>query len=358
MENKPLKFISITFLVILIPLLNFLLFLVYYFAYPDLGVWTKMWNYLSSAVFTLVTGSLIIPLLFAILEKRYKFIENIQKQREDKRKLLEEQKRQGRQETINSTIQMWQKLYDLTSEVIFFIPDEKDQGKINNLIIQLHSFTSSAEHIVNKWGHQFPNLDYKDHDVFLEYINILYQSGLSISYYIRNGVEKKERESLQDMLLMIQDLIKSIANHRIINVLKYSARILEFEEAGETGAELNKLKQLLEEDMAALKDWSTALSDLDDQYDNFLAPAEGPQIEEVRVTARKIEKWLKEDQLRNVNQSEHFAEFQIKYNAINLEERLSTAGTPYSKEYIKALADWLSLEAACIYVYNRAHNIW
>lgn len=358
MENKPLKFVNITYLVIAIPLINFILFLIYYFAYPDKGVWVKMWDYLSSAVFTLVTGSLIIPLLFAILEKRYKFIENIQKQREDKRKYLEDQKRQSRQETINSTIEMWQKLYNLTSEVIFLIPDEKDLSKINKLIIKLHSFTSSAEHIVNKWGHQFPNLDFKDHDVFLEYINILYQSGLSIAYYIRNGIDQKEIASLQDMLLMIQDLIKSIANHRIINVLKYSAKILELEESGETGGELNNLKKFLGEDMAALKDWAYALRELDVEYDNFLAPAEGPQIEKVRTTARKIEKWLKENQLRNVGQSEYFNEFRDEYNAILLEERLSTAGTPYSKEYIRALADWLSLEAACIYVYNRAHNIW
>jgi len=358
METKPLKFVNIVYLVIAIPLINFLLFLVYYFAYPELGLWTKMWNYLSSAVFTLVTGSLIIPLLFAILEKRYKFIENIQKQREDKRKQIEDQKRKNRQETINSTIKMWQELYNLTSKVIFFIPDETDQKELNDLIIRLHSFTSSAEHIVNKWGHQFPNLNYEDHDTFLEYINILYQSGLSIAYYIRNGLEMKEREVMQDMLLQIQDIVKSIANHRIVNVLKYSARILEIEESGENDPDYKKLKELFKQDMDILRDWANALNDLDEKYDNFLAPAEGDQIEAIRKTGREIEAWLKKDKNRTVGQSELFNKFRNQYNNITLEERLSTAGTPYSKEYISALADWLSLESACIYLYNRAHNIW
>lgn len=358
MENKPLKFFNITYLVIAIPMVNFLLFLVYYFAYPELGIWIKMWNYLSSAVFTLVTGSLIIPLIFAILEKRYKFIENIQRQREERRRQQEDLKRENRQKAINETIVMWQELYNLTSEVIFFIPEKGEQIKINNLIIRLNNFSSSAEHIVNKWSHRFPNIPVEDYDVFLEYINILYQSGLSIAYYIRNGLEKKERKVIQEMLMTIQDQIKDIANHRIIDVLKFSAKILEIQESGITNSELELYQKSLESEMQALKNWAKALSGLSKDYDNFLASATGKHIDDIRLIARKIESWLKEDRNRQINRSEHFSDFQQQFYNIELEERLSTNGTAYSKEYIKALADWLTLEAACTFVYNRTHNIW
>ena len=361
MQNKPQKYVSTMALALAIPAINFVLFMVYYFAYPDLGLWQKLWNYLGSAVFTLVTGSLIIPLLFAILEKRYKFIENIQKQREDRRKQTEDRKRETRQEVINETIRMWQDLYNLTSEIIYFIPGKDGERELNELIIKLNTFTSTAEHIVNKWTHQFTNLTYQDQDVFLEFINQLYQSGLSVAYFIRNGVDDKERRFLQEMLLMIQDQIKNIANHRIINVLKYSAIVLDMKESLDIEANEKIIAEqdaLIKDELGLLKDWASAMHDLNVQHDNFLAPAEGKNIDKVRQTAREIEKWLVADKNRFINKSDKFNDFQNQFYAIDLEERVSTIGIPYTKDYIRALADWLSFESASIYVYNRAHSIW
>jgi hypothetical protein len=358
MDIKPIKFINTRLIVFLIFGINLVFFLIYYFAYPAIPLWEKLWNYLSSAIFTLVTGSLIIPLLLSILEKRYKFIENIQKQREDRRKQIEDQRRLGRRETINDTIGMWQELYILTTEVIYFEPGKDGHTEINQVITKLIRFPSSAEVTVNKWGHQYPNLKFEDHDIFLSFVNVVYQSALSIALYIQRGIEKKQRNELQNMLNLILDQVKSIVHHRMIDVFKYSANLLEIEEGEGDKQKVQEYKRNIQMNLDLLSDWAKGITQHDNLYDNFLAPSEGPEINEIRTTVRSIEKWLVEDRNRQVNQSEHFVDLQKQFYQIDMNDRVSSAAIPYSIEYIKAVANWLSFEAACVYIYNRAHKIW
>jgi hypothetical protein len=357
METNKIKIFNTRNILLLILAINIVLGMVFFFAHPDSSFWKNIWEYLGSSVFMLVTGSLLIPLLLSLFEKQYKFIENLQQQREERRKQIEEQRRIQRQQAINDTIGMWQELYSQTSEVIFFDP-AKDTDKLNDLIIRMINFTSTAEHIVNKWTHQFPNLELEDHDVFLHYINIIYQSGLTTIFYIRQGQDEKEIRLMQDMLFMIQDQLKNIANHRIINTLKYAARALELEEAGESPEEVARAKRMMDAEIEILRNWAKAISGLDEDYDNFMSPAEGQHIDELRALGRKIQSWLKEDKNRFVGQHQEFPEFERQFNNIILEERLHSMMAPYSKEYIRALADWFSLESACDYIYNRAHGIW
>jgi hypothetical protein len=358
MENKPLKFINTGLIVFLIIAINLAFFLVYYFANPELSVWVKLWNYLSSAIFTLVTGSLIIPLLFSILEKRYKFMENIQQQREEKKKQAEDQRRASRIETIDDTIKMWQDLYNLTTEVVFFDPDNTDTKEINRMMTDMIKFPSSAEVTVNRWGHQFPNLKFEDYDTFLHFVNVVYQSALSIILYIKRGIDQKQRLELQNMLYLILDQVKSIVHHRMIDIFKYSARLLELEESGAKESEMGMIRLDISVNIDSLNDWAKGITDHDEKYDNFLAPTENAQIDDIRKTAREIEKWLKEDKNRQVFKSDQFDELRQQFYNISLEDRVSSAAIPYTIEYIRAVADWLSFESACMYIYNRTHKIW
>jgi hypothetical protein len=357
MENRTLKIFNVRNILLLILALNLALAAVYFMAHPDDSFWKNLWEYLGSSVFMLVTGSLLIPLLLSLFEKQYNFIENIQRQREERRRQLEEQRREQRQQAINETIAMWQQLYNQTSEVIFF-DLEKDADKLNGLIIRMINFTSTAEHIVNKWTHQFPVLEPEDHDVFLEFINIIYQSSLTTVYYIKNKKEKKEVKALQEMLFMIQDQLKNIANHRIINTLKYAARVIELQESDASEAEIMKARNLLETEIDILRNWARAIAGISDKYDNFMAPAKGDHIDKVRAMGKKIQEWLREDKARYVYQHEDFRTFEEQFNNITLEERLTSIQVPYSKAYIEALADWLSFESACDYLYSKAHGIW
>lgn len=359
MENRPIKFIDSRLIALLIFVLNLIFFLVYYFAHPDATFLANLWEYLSSAIFTLVTGSLIIPLLFSMLEKRYKFLENIQKEREDKRKELEDQRKLNRRETINSTIAMWQELYDLVTQLIYYEPNKKNKIDINDIIIEMIKFPTSAEVTVNKWAHQFPNLKHEDNDTLLHFVNIVYQSALSIALYIQRGIiDEKQCKELQDTLFLIQDQVKSIVHHRMIDVFKYSATLLELEESKADETLIKEKREDIRSFLDNLHDWVVGLTEQDNVHDNFLAPNEGAKIDEIRNTARDIEKWLKEDKERQVFQSQQFTSLRDQFFKISLEDRVGAAAIPYSIDYIRATADWLSFESACMYIYNRTHKVW
>lgn len=353
MEQTPLKFVSVRLWLLAIIIINGLFYIIYFVANNSGPNFALLWSYMESDVFKLVTGSLMIPLLFSILEKRYKFMENIQKQREEKQKLAEEIRRKNRQDAINDTIRMWQDLYDMTSEVVYLDPQDNKKETYHPLILKLSNFSSSAEHIVNKWTHQFPNLTYKDQDVFLYFINLLFQSGLTAIYLIRDEQNIKEIESVQDTLFQIQDQIKTISNHTITNTFKYSARYLELKESGENPTELKKYGEMIQEQMSILRNWRDSLITLDDDHDNFLSTGTGPQMDDIRKTAKSIEKWLLEDEARFIQDHPDFGLLEQQFNAIPLEERVKVFRIPYSKEYLMALADWLSFQAACNYLYSK-----
>ncbi len=358
MEQKPVRFISVSTWLIIIVVINFLLFLFYLLASNLPFSAAAFWNYMETDVFKLVTGSLIIPLLFSILEKRYKFMENIQKQREEKQKDFEQRRRNSRQEAIKETLDMWQQLYNLTSEIIYL--DKKNQQKrsLLEIIQDMNRYSSTAEHIVNKWSHQFPNLKPEDHDVYLYFINLLYHSSQTAAHYILKENDEMEIEKIQNVLYQIQDQVKTILNHTIANIFKYSARILELEESAENTQELEQLKSEIEASMKTLKEWRSALKTLDEQHDNFLSTAQGPQVEAVRQTGKKIQQWLAENKDKFINQAPGFNDLQDQYYKIPLEERMAIIRIPYTKEYLMALADWLSFESASQYLYYQVHDRW
>ena len=355
--KKPYRYFNVNIILSLIIVLNLVFGVVYYFAHPDNTVWENIWGYLGSSVFTLITGSLLIPLLLSFIEKQYKFIENLHREREEKRKEMETQRRRYRQEAIDGTIAMWQQLYSQTSEVIYF-DRNSDKAEMNDLFIRMINFTSTAEHVVNKWNHQFPNLKPADLDVFLEFINMIYEASFTTIYYIKNSDSDEEVKTLQDMLFLIQDQVKTIANHRIIDTLKYAARIIDLKEDDAPEEKIQVIKDKMKFELDMLKDWAKAAKDLVGHYDNFLAPGEGDQIQKVREIGQNIRTWLKEDKSRLIFQYPEFTDFKDKYDKLSLEDRLRSARVPLSKEYLSNLAAWLSFESSCQYLYNNAHGTW
>lgn len=357
MEQKPVRFISVSTWLIIIVVINFLLFLFYLLASNLPFSAAAFWNYMETDVFKLVTGSLIIPLLFSILEKRYKFMENIQKQREEKQKENEQRRRNSRQEAISETIEMWQDLYNMASEVIYYQKSDNPKKSLQEIVMDMNRYSSTAEHIVNKWS-EFKNLTNEDHDVYLFFINLLHLSSQSTAQYIQQEKDQKEIEKLQNLLYQIQDQIKTILNHTISNIFKESAMIMELEEMGENKSDIDRRKELIKVNTDILRDWRSAIKTLDKQHDNFLSTAGGPQVEKVRETANNIRAWLNENKDKLVADAPHFNDLQTQFYEIPLDERLAIIRIPFTKAYLRALADWLSLEAAIQYLYNQVHDRW
>ena len=358
MKDNTARFINAKMWVAIIFAVNIGLFGIYIFSHTGVGFFDQLWSYLDSGLFKLVTGSLVLPLLFSVLEKRYKFIENMEREREDRRKRNEEIKRQTRQQAIDDTIAMWQDLYSLSTDVILLKDGEDFESMVDDISRKMINFSNKAEHIVNKWSHQFTNLTYDDHDLFLEFVNILYQSGDSVIYYLRTTEDNDERSLMKDMLYQIRDQVKSIANHTTINVLKNSAEYLRLKDGYGTDEKIAEAKAKIDEDLEKLRGWYNEVRNLDKQYDNFLVPLKGDHIQQIRQTARNIETWLLEDKKRYFFQADDFNSFENQYKQIPVEERLEALRVPYSKEYLRALTNWFSLESACNFVYNRAHGAW
>lgn len=356
MKNNSITILSTKRIMLAILVLNIFLIFIYYKNFPLESPWALLWGYFETDIFKLVTGSLLIPLLFSLLEKRYNFFENIRKQREERTRQQEEKRMTSRQEVINETRDLWQELYAMTTEIIFYNPEKIKDEEFNRLIIQLNNFSSSAEHIVNRWSHQFPNLSYDDHDIFLSYINLLFQSGLSVAYLSLQENDPQQIKIMQGQLFQIQDQIKSIANQSITNIFKYSAKYLELTETKCPKEEIDAEKKRIDDLLGLLSEWKNEIMRMNANYDNLLTTAKGIDIDQTRESARKIEAWLKEDRLRTVNQSDEFPNFQILFNQIPIDQRIIFLRIPFSREYLDALVNWFSLEYACLYIYNRAHG--
>ena len=224
--------------------------------------------------------------------------------------------------------------------------------------MKLNQFSSSAEHIVNKWTHQFPNLTPEDNDVLVYFINILYHSNQSTIHYIINEPNPQEIQTLQNVLFQIQDQVKNILNHTIADVFKFSTRYLEIGENKEEAEDATFYEKSIFNYIDLVKKWRDAVRTLDDQHDNFLSTAQGPQVDDLRKTAKSIEKWLHENRDKDVNQAPDFNTMQNQFYNIPIEDRISILRIPYTREYLFALADWLSFESACTYLYDRVHHKW
>lgn len=364
MEQNQAKFINTKILGWAIPISNLILFSIFYASQSEVAksvsnFWNFIWEYMGTDIFMLVNGSIIIPLFFAHLEKRYQFFENMQKEREAKRKIAIELKRKGRQEAVDATFAMWQELYCLISEITTLVPGSDKKIKLNDISRRMINYASSAEHIVNKWSHQFPEiLKKEDHDLFLEFINILFQSGFTVVNLISETGSAERIRQMQGILFRIQDQVKNILNHPIMNVFKYASAYLELTENEGSQEEMARVRKSMENELNILRGWYDSIQDLDQKHDNLLVPAIGTEVDNLRKTARSIEKWLQEHKEQYINEASDFETFCDQFNAISLETKIENLYLIYSEDYLKALAEKFSFEAACAFVYNRAHGYW
>ncbi len=242
MNKKFLRFDNIwlwgIFFFLLLITINIILF--HSFQYLDInkGVrgWILFWNYCSSESFKTVTISILIPLVLAIMGGIFKINDAIEQRiRAERQKRIDAQK-----ECIQKTSDMWNEIYDFTSEVRFFKQDENDKENINDnktiddILIKIDNFSSRADDVINMWFFNFPMLDklekqnaIKASTLFVYLINILYDSSWTVAYCIKNNCEINGDTSLRDSLGIIQDVIENFAHHPIISILKRSTEPLE-----------------------------------------------------------------------------------------------------------------------------------
>lgn len=357
---------------IFLAVVNLLIGLIYYLANPGKGLPVLVWGYFESSTFKIVNAGLAIPFLLFYVERRFKIMDTVRKNREDRKRKRAMERREKMWECVEKTAKMWDELFGLASETIYFKRDagkEKNpsQASIEDLLRRIRDFESTAENIVNMWLFRFPNLylgevekevgRFESHS--LAFVNVLLYATESVALHIREGGSTEtEISNLQDSLRAIQDAIDGIAHHGILKILK---RSINLEDIDIGLKEKRSIKSRTIEDLRLWKDWVDAFRRLEMECNGILPSIdvksipleEGASVKAFRESCREMARLRREDPGKKPNEHEEFEKFRSTFLAIPSERIVSAATVVYSTEYVKTLARWLTFERMC-YVTTRA----
>jgi len=346
MSIKPS--ISIGKLLVWLAILYSIIFFIYWEANPSENLWIQLWNCLESNIFRVVTASLVLPIILLVLESRFKIVEAIEKNRLDRELKEKEVLRERRLECLELTSQMWNQLFSLASEVIHYKKDVNEGASIENVLQRVENFSSWGEEIVLMWQFRFPNLSSEDRNLFVDLMNIIGESTVTVAYSIQEIGDPEEISELQDLLLMIQGGIKTIAHHSIINVLEYSMDLLDGKE---------DINSKIQGNINRLKYWSEEIKMEKREHNKILSSIGGAEIEAFRDEVKKVEGCMREHPeyyIQDIDKCEGFDNFEDSFYKISLEKRAHAEKHPYSVEYLRHIANWLNFKVICLYLVYEA----
>ncbi len=345
MSIKPS--ISVGKLLVWLAILYSIIFFIYWEANPRENFWVQLWNYLESNIFIVVTVSLVFPIILLVLESRFKIVETIEKNRK-------EELRARRLECLELTSQMWNQLFSLASEVIHYKKDVDEGASIEKILQRLENLPSWGEDIVNMWSFRFPNLSDKDQNLFLDFINIIVESTVTVAYSIQEIDNPEEITELQDLLLVIQICIGTIAHHPIINVLKYSMELLD---GGVSPDRKEDTNFKIQDNIGILKYWSEEIKMEKREHNKILSSIGGAEVEAFRDKVKKVEECVREHPeyyIQDINKCEELDNFEDLFYKISLEKRAHVEKHPYSIEYLRHIANWLNFKTICSHLVYEA----
>ena len=330
---------------------NCLLFYSYQQSAPEGNIWVQIWNYCGTEAFRAVTIGLMIPVILAIIGGIFKIRNAI----EERIRSTQDQRTEQRWDCVKLTEKLWNDVYSLTSEVRHFKSGADDEARIKEILTRLENLDSSGEDIVNAWHFRFRNLSEDDMRYLVEFMNILLHSASTVAYrIIRDGGNKKEISELQNSLGVIQDEVKTIAHHPMLNVLKYSVDVKRHDLSEE---EKEKAESEITARLKHLKYWAEQFKSMEEKYNTELLPAiDKKKVEEVvafREAAGELKDWRRanplpqkpEERTKILSKCQELKNFNKAFNKIGCEEFVSAWEIEYSEEYLKELALWLGFNA-------------
>jgi hypothetical protein len=268
----------------------------------------QIWNFCGTTAFDKVTLGLLLVVVMAAIGGIFKIDNAIEeKVRNDRQKRIDAQTK-----CIEKTAEMWNELYCIVSEVRFYdrervekLKNAKDgKGTVKNIdeiLACLENFASKAEDIVNTWQFMFPRLpemgnelkkekikeykrewkiyhsgkstkeskqeiekklkfnQFKASTLILSYVNVLYDAASSVGYFIKKDGGNEHTGDMQESLGVIQDVIKGLAHHTILSLLKNSVDPLDSHQSNKsvenTRENIKKYINRMHNDISVLKKW-------------------------------------------------------------------------------------------------------
>lgn len=331
----------ISFLLVLLVVLNVIAFIIYKGANPGENLWVQLWNYLESATFKVITASLVLPIILFVLESRFKIVETVKQNRLMRERKEEEERKEKRWECIVQTSEIWNQLWNLTSEVVYFKKDADKGTTIEDLLIRLRNFTTSAEDVTNMWSHRFPELPDEYYQSFKVFFNIESDSADTVAWCIRHCKDEEEICKMQDALKRIVESINYLVHHRLIDVLKHSMRLLELREASASSVKQEEIESQINDCTAHLKGWADAIQTEECEHNMPFSFVGTADVKALRGKYQKLTDWMmknpEKDPARDYRGYKNFSRLFYKVP----HERV---GPCFSKEYVMYLANWLSLQ--------------
>ncbi|MBA7653286.1 hypothetical protein ES703_61133 [subsurface metagenome] len=340
--------------------LNVSVFVSYQRSLPGEGLYEHVLEYSSSNSFKAVNTGLILPIFFLALESQFNLSGAIKERlRSEKEKRIERQ-----WECVQKTIGMWNDLNNLTSEIVYF--KKSDQGatkgdtqstkNIETILQRIENFDNSANEIVNMWHFRFSNLTIDNTGLFVDLLNVLLNSAITVAQHIRVIDDKDKICELQDSLGAIQDGIRGILYHSMLSILKSSIK-LKSEDL--TVEKKREIKTDIQDLIIPLKIWSKRIERREREYNEFFSYIEEDERKDIRAQIKACEEWRRDNPKKHPDDWPHMADLVKKlFWEIKHEKICGAIKIPYSLEYIRNLAEWFTSQEVIQMIKERTepHN--
>jgi hypothetical protein len=317
-----------------------------------------IWGYIESETFRAILTVLVIPIFLFLLERRFKILENLEASRREKQLSRIKANRDKRIQTISDTISMWDEVYNLALEVVYYETScsdannnekvKEEKVKVRDLSRRILGFPNKLERVINQWLNWFPNLSNDDLKPLVDYFNRLWFPTVAVGHFLEDDILNNKKSSdtseLQLSLNIIRGKIKTQFHHGLISVMNES----------------NELLMIIEDNMP-------------DQ--TIIPPRDKKQVEErVQKITNTDEAKRASDHLRNIQniisvlsqQSKRLEEITMNYQAkalFNVEEQEKYANQieQYRKLY-EDIREWIkenrSLEENKLLEQLRRQHVW
>lgn len=316
-------------LLILLLVANYVAFFIHQRAFPTSDAWSQLWAYLQSDAFKVITVSLVFPILAFLIESRFKIAERFRAERREKR-----------WEVVEKTSEMWNELYDLTSEVRFFKPTTTENGRIEEILQRLATFPSRNEDVVNSWRFWFPKLSRESAQSMVDFFNILESSAHAVAFHIQQSAGARplpqETQELQQYLGAIQTGVRRLSHNAIIDTLRISLDLEDGESGnGETG--ISEIKN----DLMILKRNAELIKTEIRGRHMILPDLEGAEVEAFRKIGKRFLSTLRKEGGKRLSDYDEFKMLTESFPRIPNRHLAVGRELQYSKAVLQAVADWL-----------------
>ena len=346
----------ILFLFLLI-LLNVIGYQIYFDAYPDRSPALKLWQYLDSSTFKVISGTFVLPIIGILIEKKFKIIEVARERRINETEAIRQNQINKRHEVHNAIISDWNTLYGYINELRFYVPKdiEKQNGReqrLNSIQRNIINNIVNWDKNINNLYHHYPAL--RDLEaVFLYYLNVFITTSTSVAFHVRENLDDaKLIDDLQHALEVITGTLKSIWFSNFFAVIKQMNEKLEAKDLD--GQQIAAIDADIKQRGTDLKLWAQYLVKEEERVSEFPTGIIMPK--DLIDHIDEFKKFLVENPKKSMYEFALLQDFRTSYDQIDQSAMMRALNLYYSKDAILGLAKSMGFDGFLLRVWSQANQ--